>query len=283
MPTSTYEQITTVVKYLERIMPTTVLDVGLGNGKIGFIARDLLDVMHGQRYGRDEWLVRVDGIEAFPDYIQAHQRVIYNDIYTGDALDVIDTLGSYEVILIGDVLEHFERSRAEQFLEKCRSHCEKAIILCIPLSERWTQGSIYDNPYERHLSFWSVDDFAPRAGDYELRRLSLGQYGIFFMRPEDFEHCDAQQRADRLANQERLGAAISSLSAAPSSLPPRLDSSLRLVELLVRDGDFEKALQRLKEAERQFPEETSLRAHRAQLTELVEARTVGSTHPTPAT
>lgn len=104
MPTSTYEQITAVVRYLERVMPMTILDVGLGNGKLGFIARDLLDVMHGQRYKRDEWLVRVDGIEAFPDYVQAHQRAIYDDIYTGDAFNVIDNLGTDEVILIGDVL-----------------------------------------------------------------------------------------------------------------------------------------------------------------------------------
>ena len=66
MPSSTYEQITAVVMYLERVMPMTVLDVGLGNGKLGFIARDLLDVIHGQRYKSDQWLVRVDGIEAFP-------------------------------------------------------------------------------------------------------------------------------------------------------------------------------------------------------------------------
>ena len=272
MPTSTYAQITAVVKYLERVMPTTVLDVGLGNGKLGFIARDLLDVMHGQRYRRDEWLVRVDGIEAFPDYVQDHQRAIYDDTYTGDAFDVIDNLGTYEVILIGDVLEHFERSRAEQFLQKCRSHCEKVIILCIPLSERWTQGAIYDNPYERHLSFWSVDDFRPRATECELHEFHLGQYGVFFIRPEDLQHYDARQRADRFATQERLGAAVSSLGASLSLLPPRLDSSLLLVELLVRYGDYGKALERLQEAERQFPEEPSLREHGVELAELVEAR-----------
>ena len=276
MPTSTYEQITAVVRYLERVMPMTILDVGLGNGKLGFIARDLLDVMHGQRYKRDEWLVRLDGIEAFPDYVQAHQRAIYDDIYTGDAFNVIDNLGTYEVILIGDVLEHFERSKAEQFLEKCRSHCEKAIILCIPLSERWTQGAIYDNPYERHLSFWSVDDFTPRATDCELRDFQLGQYGIFFIRREDLDHYDARQRAEKFATQERLGAAVSSLEAELSFLPPRLDSSLLLVELLVRYGDFKRALERLREAEERFPGEPSLLTHRVELSELVEAKSEGA-------
>ena len=104
MPTSTYEQITAVVRYLERVMPMTILDVGLGNGKLGFIARDLLDVMHGQRYKRDEWLVRVDGIEAFPDYVFFFNGATSTEIYTGDAFNVIDNLGTDEVILIGDVL-----------------------------------------------------------------------------------------------------------------------------------------------------------------------------------
>ena len=90
----------------------------MGNGKLGFIVRDLLDVMHGERYRREEWQVRIDGIEAFPDYVQAHKRAIYDDIHIGDAFDVIDTLGTYDVILLGDVLEHFERSRARAISRK---------------------------------------------------------------------------------------------------------------------------------------------------------------------
>ena len=48
MPTSTYSQIPTLVGFLERLMPTSILDIGLGNGKLGYVARDLLDVMHGE-------------------------------------------------------------------------------------------------------------------------------------------------------------------------------------------------------------------------------------------
>ena len=271
MPTSTYSQIVPVVKHLQTLMPTSVLDVGLGNGKLGFIARDLLDVMHGEKYRQEDWTIRVDGIEVFPDYIQAHQRALYDNIHIGDAFDVIDQLGMYEVIFLGDVLEHFEKSRAEQFLEKCRQHCEKGIILCIPLSERWTQEAIYDNPYERHLSFWSVNDFAPRASEIQLGESVAGQYGIFLMRREDLDHYEARCRADRFATQGKLGDAISSLEASLGSLPPSLDSSLLLVELLVRYGDAEQALERLRETECQFPEERSLEAFGVQLVELLAA------------
>jgi hypothetical protein len=46
----------------------------------------------------------LDGIEVYGDYIQDHQRSIYNDIFVGDAFDVIDGLDQYDMILMGDVL-----------------------------------------------------------------------------------------------------------------------------------------------------------------------------------
>ena len=45
MPTSPYVHIETYVHFLSQTRPNSLLDVGLGNGKMGFIARDLLDTM----------------------------------------------------------------------------------------------------------------------------------------------------------------------------------------------------------------------------------------------
>ena len=92
MPTSPYSQIVHYVNYLLDVQPTSILDIGVGNGKLGFIARDLLDVMYGERYASRDWKLQLDGIEAFGDYIQDHQQAIYNEIHVGDAFDVIDEL-----------------------------------------------------------------------------------------------------------------------------------------------------------------------------------------------
>jgi 2-polyprenyl-3-methyl-5-hydroxy-6-metoxy-1,4-benzoquinol methylase len=94
------------------VKPSSILDIGLGNGKMGFIARDFLDVMLGEKHRREDWKIKIDGIEIFSDYIQEHQRAIYNEIYLGDALEVIDALGSYDLIILGDVLEHFQKEKA---------------------------------------------------------------------------------------------------------------------------------------------------------------------------
>ncbi len=188
MPTSPYAHLYTIVEILSATRPASLLDVGLGNGKIGFIARDLLDVMLGERgkFKKKDWKTKIDGIEIFSDYIQDHQKAIYNEIYIGNAFDVIDTLGKYDMIVLGDVLEHFEKNQAYQFLDKCIAHSNKHLTVCIPLGEKWTQEAIYGNPYERHLSFWSFEEFKPFVCKHEIFKYTPGYYGAFLIKKEDY-------------------------------------------------------------------------------------------------
>jgi tetratricopeptide (TPR) repeat protein len=176
-----------MICFLEMIKPSSILDVGVGNGKIGFIARDLLDVMLGERYRKQDWQTRIDGIELFAPYIQDHQKAIYDTIYIGDAHEIIDTLGNYDLIIAGDVLEHFEKEKAWQFLDKCAVRCNKYIILNLPLGEGWHQPDIYGNPHERHLSVWTYDELVPFVTEKELFFFQgVGEYGCFLIKKEDY-------------------------------------------------------------------------------------------------
>ena len=187
MPTSPFSHITSMIRFLTKMLPSSILDIGVGNGKLGFIARDLLDVMLGERFRKEDWKVRIDGIEVFPRYIQDHQRAVYDNIYLGDAFDVIDTLGRYDMVILGDVLEHFEKKRALKFLDKCVEHSNKNLAIFIPLGKNWIQSVIYGNPYEKHLSFWDRDDFTPFVCDQELFTFpNVGLYGAFLIRKEDY-------------------------------------------------------------------------------------------------
>jgi hypothetical protein len=49
MPTSPYAHVYPIIEYWTITRPASLLDVGMGNGKIGLIARDFLDVMLGER------------------------------------------------------------------------------------------------------------------------------------------------------------------------------------------------------------------------------------------
>jgi len=259
MPTSTYSHIPTVVRFLETARPASLLDVGLGNGKIGYLARDLLDVMLGERYRKEDWQVRIDGIEVFPAYIQAHQRAIYDDIHVGDAFEVIDGLGLYDVVFLGDVLEHLEKERAWVFLDKCLDHARAYVMLAIPLGEKWVQPEIYGNPHEEHLSFWKREELEPLAAQKEyLNFPNLGLYGVFMIPREDGQRVRAQQKADELLALGKKAEALAIAEEALSRLPPRLDSELFLVDLLLNAGRLNEAIARLEEARRAFPEEESL-------------------------
>ena len=202
MPTSPYTHIPTIVQFLITAHPRSLLDVGLGNGKIGFIARDYLDVMRGERgkFKRKDWKTKIDGIEVFPEYIQDHQRAIYDEIFIGNAFDVVDTLGNYDMIVLGDVLEHFEKNQAYRFLDKCIAHSNRHLIVCIPLGEKWTQEAIYGNPYERHLSFWSFEEFEPFISNHKIFHYPPGPYGAFLIKKQDYlDYKIKELRKGRLA------------------------------------------------------------------------------------
>ena len=199
MPTSPYGHIETFIGFLMQQRPRSILDVGLGNGKLGFIARDCLDVMLNQSYRRERWQVRIDGIEVFADYIQDHQRAIYDEIHVGDALETIDRLGSYDMVVLGDVLEHFEKDRARELLDKCAAHASGSIVLFVPLGKTWRQPAIYGNEHETHRSFWFFYELAPFASERALFDYSAGPYGAFLVNSEDY----AAHRADNFLEAHR--------------------------------------------------------------------------------
>ncbi|MCP4748715.1 MAG: class I SAM-dependent methyltransferase [Desulfobacteraceae bacterium] len=186
MPTSPFSHIPIFINYLAVTRPDSILDIGLGNGKLGFLARDLLDVMMGERYRKEQWQVRIDGIEVFENYIQTFQREIYDHIYIGDAFDIIEQMDSYDMVILGDILEHFEKQKAWEFLDRCMVKAEKYIILNIPLGEAWTQPEIYENPYEKHLSFWSREELNPFIWKFKLFDFPPGKYGSFLIRKKDY-------------------------------------------------------------------------------------------------
>lgn len=186
MPTSPYCHIPTFVNYLIDTRPKSILDIGLGNGKLGYIARDLLDVMLGERYRQEDRQVRIDGIEVFEDYIQSLHREIYDKIYIGDAYEVLNTVGKYEMIFIGDVLEHFEKEKGWEVLDRCIQHTTDHMIINIPLGEEWEQSEIYNNPYEKHRSVWRWKDFEPFAYFYKIFNIHPGEYATLLIRKDDY-------------------------------------------------------------------------------------------------
>lgn len=132
--------------------PMSILDIGIGFGKIGFLAREYTDVRLGRYFN---WKTRIDGIEIFEKYITRLQREIYNNIYIGNAIDILPTLGRYDIIICSDVLEHLSEQDGTILLDLIKDRSKFAMI-ATPVTVL-QQEALYDNEHERHLSAFSKE------------------------------------------------------------------------------------------------------------------------------
>jgi len=160
MPSSIYQNIPTILTEIMLSVPNSILDIGVGFGKTGFLCREYLEVWN-KRLIRSEWRVRIDGIEICERYVTPVVNEIYNNIYIGDASQVINSLDFYDVIVANDVIEHIEKKKALGLLKTLSEKFNKKMILSIPLGDKWLDANksfIDINPAEAHISAWTQSE-----------------------------------------------------------------------------------------------------------------------------
>lgn len=170
MPTSWYQAIPGIMSIILQEQPESVLDIGIGFGKYGFLLRENLDIAH-ERYYKSEWKTKIDGVEVFKDYINPIHEYIYNNIYIGNIVELIDSLPKYDVILLIDVLEHFTKEEGLSLLHELVSKSRKALIISTPKYPD-EQLEYRGNKFEEHKSRWSILDFS--AFDFSSFEISIG-------------------------------------------------------------------------------------------------------------
>jgi hypothetical protein len=171
MPTSHSGQINTIVDLITVISPKKLLDIGVGHGKYGFLAREYLDAANNRKdYSIRE--VQIDGIEAFPDYITELQRLIYDNIFIGDALSAIEKVSKYDLILMMDVFEHFTYEDGVRLLNKCLNK-SRYVLISSPKHVS-PQGAEYGNIYETHRFEWQKKHFK----DYKQKAFISNFYSL---------------------------------------------------------------------------------------------------------
>ena len=143
--------------------PQLILDVGAGYGKHGVLLREYLDPTP-----------TVHGVEAWEPYVEAHRlRGIYDELHVRSVLDFTeDELAPYDLVVMGDVIEHFEKPDALELLARIKGW----LVIATPLVHFHTDPHL--PPTERHLSHWTRADFEAtgRLDHYEER------YGALIVR-----------------------------------------------------------------------------------------------------
>src|SRR6266498_5501494 len=162
MPSSRPNTIPTVIHLIRQFQPKSILDVGIGFGKWGHLFREYTDINESEhdpaRYQRKHWRVRIDGIEGHAAYLTPMHRFLYNDIHAGDACALMKQLSPYDLIFMGDVIEHLEKAAGLQLLRDASNNARKGIIISTPKYETG-QANLCGNELERHRSLWSARDF----------------------------------------------------------------------------------------------------------------------------
>jgi hypothetical protein len=138
--------------------PNSILDIGAGFGKYGLLCREYLELWDGrQRY--DEFTRRIDAVEAFEEYITPVHRFVYNNVYVDDVLNIIDNLElNYELILLIDVLEHFDKEKGALLVRKILTG-NGGIIISTP-KKFINQIDMFCNKYEMHRSQWTQPELS---------------------------------------------------------------------------------------------------------------------------
>ena len=162
MPSSRCNHIPIVLGIVRELAPRSILDVGVGFGKWGHLFREYTDIAAAEtdpaRYQRENWQVRLDGIEGYAPYITPMHRYLYDRLYVGDMRSKIHELGQYDLIFLGDVIEHVEKADGQALLRACLAHARLAVLITTP-AHPITQGPVCNNELEVHRSFWTTDEF----------------------------------------------------------------------------------------------------------------------------
>jgi hypothetical protein len=135
MPFSTPVFKKETIDYLVNKFPpsSTILDVGAGAGYYSKLLKETFPNM--------------DAIEIFEQYIGMYQlKLKYRNVWNENILTF--EFDHYDIILMGDVLEHIEESEGIELVKKLYSKCDE-LVIAIPFNA--PQGEYFGNIYETHL------------------------------------------------------------------------------------------------------------------------------------
>jgi len=165
MPMGSLSAFGHVMNLLVERQPRSVLDLGAGMGIYGAGVRQWLDGGTGFRPGG----TRLVGVEGFPSYINPCWN-LYDSILHGKIETIVPLLDGeeqFDAVILGDVIEHFEKSAGEALIPQLDRLLTDSGVLIVVTPAIWMeQDAAYGNELERHRCLWTIDDF--RKFGFEL-------------------------------------------------------------------------------------------------------------------
>jgi hypothetical protein len=158
MANSPYQDTVFILDFLSWLQPSSILDIGAGFGRWGFLCRCHLGPGESLRTNAAQSL-RIDAIEAFQPNINAVYESVYNRVYKGELQSMMPGLGKYDVIICSHVIEHLEKEEGRKQIAQMFDHAVQALVVGVPIAD-CLRSPVGGNPYEAHRSIWRKEDFS---------------------------------------------------------------------------------------------------------------------------
>lgn len=121
------------------------------------------------------------GVEPFKPYLNESRKKKIHTKYLNKKIEELDfPEKSFDAVIIIEVLEHLPKKLGYDILKKAEKWAKKKVIVSTP-NGLLPQKKLDENPWQEHLSGWSVADF--KALNYSVFGLS----GFKFLRKESEE------------------------------------------------------------------------------------------------
>lgn len=152
---------------LSLIRGNSVLDVGCGMGKWGFLMR--LPDVHWWGGKNPEFIVGVDVFLPYLRFCKEHK--IYDEIVLCDARKLPFKPMSFYTVLSAEILEHIPKSDGYAFIANLEKIAKKLIIITTPTRAcSLSPQNDIDGIFQKHISDWTYRELT-RLG---FKVISLG-------------------------------------------------------------------------------------------------------------
>lgn len=175
MPTSHYKQIPAIIEAAIALKPTSIIEIGIGCGKYGALLREYLTVWDHYFEPWGSVPLIIDGIEIHDLYSDSPAWACYDRVTIGDAREVALTR-RYDMALMVDVLEHFDRADGVSLLSRLLDHAD-TVLVGVPCGF-FPTVEVWDNPHEIHRSGWADDDLT----DFDVEVIRDADFRVLVVR-----------------------------------------------------------------------------------------------------
>jgi Glycosyltransferase len=170
MPFSFTEGKDKTAKWYTQIKPKLVLDVGPGGGTYSQLIQDKLGA---------KWV----GVEIWEPYVQEYNlKNLYDDVIISDIRDFDYNIGSIDLIIAGDIIEHLPYEDAIKVINKFKASC-KNFIISIPIAPL-PQRELYGNINETHHYQWTFSEMRDLLSDGLVDAIKGDNLGVFWWNAE---------------------------------------------------------------------------------------------------